>query len=226
METVVVSLGGSVLAPGEPDASYLRRLAADLRTLSHTHRLFIVTGGGRIARTYIEAGRALGASEPFLDRLGIQVTRINARLLIAALGSSEGDEMPHTIEEARAAGKGSTLVVMGGTTPGHTTDTVAAELAEAVGAARLVNATSVDGVYTADPAKDANARLLDRAGYDELVRLAGESHTHAGPSIVFDPQAARIVARARIPLAVVNGRDFEALRSAILGKPFRGTLVS
>ncbi|HEV8595577.1 MAG TPA: UMP kinase [Thermoplasmata archaeon] len=225
METIVVSLGGSVLAPGEPDAAYVKHLAAELRDVARTHRLFVVTGGGRIARAYIEAGRALGASERFLDRLGIKVTRINARLLIAALGGEDADEMPHTIQEAVVVGKGSSLVVMGGTDPGHTTDTVAAELAEAVAANRLVNATSVDGVYTADPAKDPAAKRVDRATYDELIGLAGESHTKAGPSVVFDPQAARIVARANIPLAVVNGRDFEALRNAILGKPFRGTLV-
>ena len=226
METVVVSLGGSVLAPGEPDAESVKRLAAALRDLSRTHRLFVVTGGGRIARAYIEAGRALGASEPSLDRLGIKVTRINARLLMAALGGAETDEMPHTIQDAVAAGSKSNLVVMGGTTPGHTTDTVAAELAEAVRAARLVNATSVDGVYTSDPARDPSARRVDRASHEELVRLVGESHTQAGPSIVFDPKAARIIARARIPLAVVDGRDLVAVRAAISGQPFRGTLVS
>jgi len=128
METVVVSLGGSVLAPGEPDAESVKRLAAALRDLSRTHHLFVVTGGGRIARAYIEAGRALGASEPSLDRLGIKVTRINARLLMAALGGAETDEMPRTIQDAVAAGSKSNLVVMGGTTPGHTTDAVAAEL--------------------------------------------------------------------------------------------------
>ena len=221
-----MSLGGSVLAPGEPDAEYVRRLAAMLRDLSRSHRLFVVAGGGRTARAYIEAGRALGASETSLDRLGIQVTRINARLLVAALGGADADEVPHTVGEAVAAGAESTLVVMGGTTPGHTTDAVAAELAEAVGAARLVNATSVDGVYTSDPARDPAATRVDRVSHDELVRLAGESHTRAGPSVVFDPRAARIAARARIPLAVVSGRDFEALRAAISGKPFRGTLVS
>ncbi len=225
METVVVSLGGSVLAPGEPDAAYAKRLAAELRELSRSHKLFIVTGGGRIARAYIEAGRALGASEQFLDRLGIKVTRINARILIAALGGQDADEMPHTIEEAVTVGRGSNLVVMGGTTPGHTTDTVAAELANAVAAKRMVNATSVDGVYTADPAKHPTAKRLDRVTHQELVHLSGDAHTKAGPSIVFDPEAARIIAKARIPLSVVNGRDFEALRNAILGKPFRGTLV-
>jgi uridylate kinase len=225
METVVVSLGGSVLAPGEPDAAYVKRLAALLTELSRSVRLFVVTGGGRTARAYIEAGRALGAPEAFLDRLGIKVTRLNARLLIGALGGVDADEMPHTVEEAIVVGRAGALVVMGGTTPGHTTDAVAAELAQTIGANRIVNATSVDGVFTADPAKDAAAKRFDTLSYKELVKLAGEGHTKAGPSVVFDPMAARIVAEARIPLAVVNGRDFDALRSAILGKPFRGTRV-
>jgi len=218
-----VSVGGSVLAPGEPDAAYVKRLAAELRELSRTHRLFVVTGGGRIARAYIEAGRSLGAPEAILDGLGIQATRINARLLMAALGIRDVERLPHSVEDA--AKSGGPIVVMGGTTAGHTTDAVAAELAQAVTAKRLVNATSVDGVYTADPAKDPAAKRLDRVSYERLVELAGESHTKAGPSIVFDPKAARVVARAKIPLAVVNGRDLEALRNAVLGKPFRGTLV-
>ncbi len=220
-----MSLGGSVLAPDAPDAAYAKRLAAELRDLAKSVRLYVVTGGGRTARAYIEAGRALGAPEVFLDRLGIKVTRLNARLLMAALGGVDADEMPHTIEEAVTVGKAGDLVVMGGTTPGHTTDAVAAELAQSAAAKRLVNATSVDGVYTADPAKDPTAKRLDRVSYVELARLVGEAHTRAGPSIVFDPKAARIVAEARIPVAVVNGRDLEALRNAILGKPFRGTLV-
>src|SRR2546422_7205734 len=225
MESFVVSVGGSVLAPGAPDADYVRRLAAELQALAKTHRLFVVTGGGRIARAYIEAGRALRAAEPFLDRLGIIVTRLNARILIAALGGADPDEMPHRVEEAAIVGEAGTLVVMGGTVPGHTTDAVSAELAEIVHAVRLVNATSVDGVYSSDPAKDPAAKRLDRVSHEELVRLSGETHAKAGPSIVFDPKAARIVARARIPVAVVNGRDLEALRNAVLGKPFHGTLV-
>src|SRR3989442_324874 len=225
METVVLSLGGSVLAPDAPDAAYAKRLAAELRDLAKSVRLYVVTGGGRTARAYIEAGRALGAPESFLDRLGIKVTRLNARLLMAALGGVDADEMPHTIEEAVTVGKAGSLVVMGGTTPGHTTDAVAAELAQSAAATRLVNATSVDGVYTADPAKDPAAKRLDRVSYIELARLVRQAHTRAGPSIVVDPKAAPIVAEARIPVAVVNGRDLEALRNAILGKPFRGTLV-
>lgn len=220
-----MSVGGSVLAPDGPDAAHAKRLAAALRDLASSHRLFVVTGGGRTARAYIEAGRALGAPEPFLDGLGIQATRINARFLMGALGLVEDAPIPHTVEDAVAAGATGRIVVMGGTTSGHTTDAVAAELARALKASRLVNATSVDGVYTADPAKDPAAKRLDRVSHEELVRLSGAAHARAGPSIVFDPKAARIVAETRIPVAVVDGRDLEALRNAVAGKPFRGTLV-
>jgi uridylate kinase len=115
---------------------------------------------------------------------------------------------------------------MGGTRPGHTTDRVSASLARFVRAARIVNATSVDGVYSSDPRKDTHAALLDRIGFEDLARIAGTGHGAAGPSVVFDPVAARGLVRDRIPLAVVHGRDLRALRSAILGRPFHGTTVS
>src|SRR5438876_278983 len=89
-------------------------------------------------------------------------------------------------------------------------------------AARIVHAPSVAGVYPTDPRKDPTARLLGRITFQELIDLAGKGHAAAGPSIVFDPMAARVVARDRTPLSVVAGRDLKALRSAILGNPFRG----
>jgi len=103
---------------------------------------------------------------------------------------------------------------------------MSASLARFVHAARIVNATSVAGVFTADPNKDPDARLLERIRFEDLVRLAGSGHSAAGPSIVFDPVAAQVLVRDRTPLSVVHGRDREALRAAILGEPFHGTLVA
>jgi uridylate kinase len=226
MEKVVVSLGGSVLVPGEDDARYLADLADTLRSTSRRVQLFAVTGGGRIARYYIETGRGLGVPERRLDELGIGVTRMNARLLGAALRGRANREPAETYADAKRLARRYPIVLMAGTAPGHTTDRVSASLARAVGARRIVNATSVDGVYTADPRKHPDARLLGRIGFEDLVRLAGKGHRAAGPSIVFDPVAARVLARNRIPLSVVRGRNLKALEAAILGRPFHGTLVS
>src|SRR3981189_1677285 len=100
MEKVVVSLGGSVLVPGEDDAKYLRDLASLLRGLSSRVKLFVVTGGGRVARYYIETGRSLGVGERTLDEFGIAVTRLNARLLSASL---KGRSNPAPATSHRAA---------------------------------------------------------------------------------------------------------------------------
>ena len=226
MEKVGVALGGSVVVPGVDDAQYLADLAGLLRSLSRRVSLFAVTGGGRIARYYIETGRALGIPEARLDELGIGITRMNARLLGAALNGSANRDPAQSYAEAKRLAHRYPIVLMAGTRPGHTTDRVSASLARAVRASRIVNATSVDGVYTADPRTHPDARLLERIGFEDLVRLTGEGHRAAGPSVVFDPVAARVLARDRIPLSVVSGRDLAALEAAILGRPFRGTLVS
>ncbi|UCE45183.1 MAG: UMP kinase [Methanobacteriota archaeon] len=226
MDTVVLSLGGSILVREEDNARYIQALAEMLINVSSAIRVFVVTGGGRIARYYIREGRALGASEDFLDEMGIEATRLNARLLIAALGDHANRIPPKNYEDAVLAAERSKLVVMGGVAPGITTDAVSSILADRVGAVRLVNATVVDGVYTADPEKEPSATRIDRMTHEELLDLVGADSHRAGPNMVFDAAGASILARAKIPLMVVDGRDLENLRSAIVGKPFVGTAVS
>ncbi|MFQ5552913.1 MAG: UMP kinase [Thermoplasmata archaeon] len=224
-ERVVISLGGSILVPGEGDAEYLQTLAALLNRLAGERQLFLVTGGGRPARTYIETGRTLGLDERALDGMGIAVTRLNARLLIQALGPKASPEVAEGHEEAEEAAEAYPMVVMGGVRVSLTTDGVAAELAERVHAHRLVNATSVDGVYTTDPLRDPGATRIDRMSYEELAEIAGEPTGLAGPSMVFDPYATRVVKRAAIPLFVVHGRDLASLEGAIVGGEFVGTSI-
>ena len=225
MATVVLSIGGSVLVPGDKDTEYISGLAVLLARMSKRHKLFVVTGGGRTARYYIEVGRELGMTEAQLDELGIAATRMNARILGAALKGLANSIPPETVEGAASLEDTYEIVVMGGTYPGWTTDFVAASLAEHVHASKLVNATSVDGVYSADPRKSKKAKLLDKLTYEELILLSGKKHMMAGPNVVFDPAAARLIAKARIPLHVVNGRNLKALRDSIEGRPFHGTRV-
>ncbi len=225
MDTVVISIGGSVLVPNENDADYMKSAASLLKELSTTHKLYVVTGGGKIARYYITTGRALGADEHFLDEFGIEATRLNARLLITALGNHAYQKPAMDIEEASYAGDNHPIVVMGGTQPGHTTDAVCAMLAEMVGAVRLVNATSVDGVYDSDPKKNPDAKKFKTISHEQLLALTSKSRGIAGPTVIFDPKGSAIIACAKIPLLVCHGRDLDALKNAISGEEFEGTLV-
>lgn len=225
MDSVVISIGGSVLVPDDNDADYLIKLSDLLKRMSATHKLYIVTGGGRIARYYIKTGRELGFEEIFLDVLGIHVTRLNAKILAKAIGGIANSEPVEDLDEALIAAEDFGIVLMGGTVPGHTTDAVSAMLAKKVKAKRLVNATSVDGVYDSDPKKNKKAKKFDRMSYAQLVAITSKSNGIAGPTVIFDPKGSDIVTRAKIPLYVCNGRNLKALENAISGKEFDGTVV-
>jgi uridylate kinase len=225
MDTVVISIGGSVLVPHENDADYLIALALLLKRISQNNKLYIVTGGGRIARYYIKTGRGLGAEEHFLDELGIHVTRLNAKLLGKAIGDQANPEPAKNLDDALEAGKNFQIVIMGGTVSGHTTDAVSAMLAEKVKAARLVNATSVDGVYDSDPKINSKAKKFNRMTHAQLLEITSKSQGIAGPTVIFDPKGSDIIGKARIPLYVCHGRDLKALENAITGKEFEGTIV-
>ena len=167
-EKVVISIGGSVMVPGEDDLDYIKELSQLLIKLGAQFKLYVVVGGGKIARYYIRIARELDVEEDELDRLGIAVTRLNATLLIKALGEEAYRFPVTTTDEAAYAAKFGNIVVMGGTAPGQTTDAVAAELASSIKAVRLINATSVDGVYTADPNVDPEAKKIPKMEYTQL----------------------------------------------------------
>jgi uridylate kinase len=225
MEPVVLSLGGSVLVREMSNTSYIKKLAKVLIEVSKKRQLFVVTGGGRIARFYIHVGRTLGADESFLDEIGIEVTRLNARLLITALGEHAFHAPPRNYDDALQAANARRIVVMGGVSPGITTDAVSALLAERAKAKRLVNATSVDGAYTADPEKDPKAKRIPRTTYRALLKLVSATPGGAGPNTVFEALGLRVLARSKIPLSIVDGTDLGNLKSALLGEKFHGTLV-
>ena len=223
---LVVSIGGSILLTGEDDVAFLRRLAELLRRIARSAPLVVTVGGGRTARDYIGLGRELGLTNVELDELGIDVTRLHARLLAGALGMPTATHPPTTVREAVEAARHSSPVVLGGTEPGHTTDGVAALLAVRLRAARLVNATSVNGVYDSDPRTHPTARRLERLSWAEFHEIVRRSSTgEPGQTFLFDRLGADALSRAGIPLRVVDGRDLPNLEAALTGTEFDGSEV-
>ncbi|MDR2866400.1 MAG: UMP kinase [Methanomassiliicoccaceae archaeon] len=224
MEKVVVSIGGSILIPDDKDAIFIRKLADLLADVSEKVHMVIVCGGGKIARYYTGTGRELGGSVYDLDMMGIGATRLNAELLRIALGGSAYGAVPLTVDEAAEAFLENRIVVMGGTEPGHTTDAVAAMVAGKTGCERIINATSVDAVYSDDPKKDPNAKRFTKLTIGELDDIVYDEHD-AGRSSVFDPLGVKLAMRDRIDILIVSGRDLDEMRNALLGKKIKGTTV-
>lgn len=214
---VIVSIGGSVLAPSvESDrvAEY-GTVIQELEDAGHT--LGIVVGGGPTAREYISAARELGANEIELDQLGVAVTRLNARLLIAALDDRAAPTPLEDHERAREALRRGDIPVMGGTVAGHTTDAVATALAEYTDADLLVYATSVPGVYDADPKEDSDATMYDSLSPSELVDVVAGIEMEAGSNAPVDLLATKLLQRSGIRAVVLDGTDPTNLHEAIAG---------
>ncbi|HUS98976.1 MAG TPA: UMP kinase [Candidatus Thermoplasmatota archaeon] len=222
MQTVVVSIGGSVVLSNEADALFLTKLTSLFKKISHEYKLFVIVGGGNIARRYIQLGRELGFDEDTLDLIGIDVTRVNARIITNLLGVSN-KEIPHTTNEAMKLDF--PIVVMGGTDPKHSTDTVGAELAEKTHAIHFVNATNVDGIYDKDPNKYKDAKQLKEISIDHLIRQYGTKWGAAGKNIFMDEPALAIIKRAKVTTSIVNGKRLDQLEKALIGQPFDGTKI-
>jgi uridylate kinase len=225
MKTIVLSLGGSVLMPSLEE-NRLLAYARVLWKISREARLFVVVGGGGEARRYIRVARDLGLDEASGDEIGILVTRLNATMFAGALKEAAYPAIARSQTEALCFAESGKIVVMGGITPAQTTDAVAAVLSERVDADLMVNLTSVDGIYTADPRTDTRATRVDRLTPQELLQIIGSSALCAGANTVIDPIAAKVLDRSGIPMLVLDGRDPSTLSNALLKGIYQGSLVT
>ncbi|ATW87940.1 uridylate kinase [Halohasta litchfieldiae] len=220
---VVISIGGSILAP-ELDSDRVAAHAEAIESLAGEGcEIGIVVGGGGVARDYITTARELDANEVQLDQLGIDVTRINARLLISALDVQVNSAPATDYDGAGDALQRGDISVMGGITPGQTTDAVAAAFAEYIDADLLVYATNTDGVYDADPATDPEAIKYTTMSPSELVDIIVPMSRDAGASAPVDILAAKLIERSGMRSIVLDGSDPENIESAILRGDHTGT---
>jgi uridylate kinase len=220
---IVVSVGGSVLARKLGQESFIGYASA-IKEISRKNSIFIVTGGGQIAREYISVARRLNADEATCDLIGIELTRLNARLLISALGDDAYFDPPLNYKEAKNASLTGKIVVMGGVTPGQTTDAVSAVLAEYTGADLLINATSIDGVYSSDPKKNKDAKKFEILTPQQLIEIVMKTEMIAGANSPVDLLAAKIIERSNIKTIVLNGEKPENIVDAVNGKHM-GTVI-
>jgi len=202
----VIKIGGFLFGD-KLDRNRIKAYAQVLKDIRRQDQQVVVAGGGETARKYIEALRAQGANEAECDQIGIYATRLNARLLISALGEDAFPEVPETIEELRRYFLTGKIVAMGGLQPAHSTDAVAAIVAETINADVFIKTTDAPGVCTKDPKKHPDAKKLDVISVRKLLEMLSAKSLAAGEYELIDPVALKVIERSRILTWIVPGDD-------------------
>lgn len=219
---IVIKLSGKVF--GMNNTKLLKDYATFLVKLSKTHQPIIVAGGGNIARHYISHARSSGADESTLDELGIEVSRLNAKLLIYALKNNAYPHPPTTLQEVRHAVDSGQIVIAGGLHPGQSTNGTAALIAEKINASEFLNATDVDGIYDSDPNKNKKAKKFKRIELKKLRSLLVHEDSVAGGYDLMDIVALKIIERSKIKTRVLKA-DTKNLAKAIKGSPIGTEII-
>lgn len=242
--TKVISVGGSIIAPDQPDARFVSEFIAMLAEWLERDKngeLILIAGGGGPARSYQAAYRAIEQDldsrlpgrvnvatteeEEFrADLLGIAATRINAELLRAGLGKYV--EYPvltnPTVAPDNFHGR---VLVASGWKPGFSSDFDAVILAEKYGAKTVINLSNIEKVYSDDPKKNPVAVPLDHVSWKDFRKMVGATW-RPGLNAPFDPIASARAEMIGLTVICAAGRDIENTRAILNGEIFVGTTIS
>lgn len=211
---IVIKLSGRVF--GMDNVKLLKDYATFLVKISKICQPIVIAGGGNIARHYISHARSSGADESTLDELGIEISRLNAKLLIYALKNKAYSHPPITLQEVKHAVDDGLIVVTGGLHPGQSTNGTAALIAEKINAEQFLNATDVDGVYDLDPNKYKRAKKFKQIELKNLKNMLIHEDSVAGGYDLMDIVALKIIERSKIKTRILKA-DPKIIEKAIKG---------
>lgn len=220
----VISLGGSLINPGEVDIKFLK--AFRLLILSRIKigdRFILITGGGALCRKYQKALLDIDKTDSkTLDWLGIFSTRLNAqlvRLMFKKQAHVRIIEDPNALADFREK-----ILVAGGWMPGRSTDDDAVRLAKIYNAKTVLNLSNIDYVYTKDPRKSRTAKKITQISWKNFRKIVGNKWD-PGANKPFDPTAAKLAEKLKLKVIIANGKNLNNLKKILQGKPFIGTTI-
>ena len=213
---IVIKLSGKVF--GVEQTKNLKDYARFFVKISKICQPILIAGGGKIARHYISNARSSGADESTLDELGIEISRLNAKLLIYALKDKVYPHPPTTLSEIKNAVESGLIIVAGGLHPGQSTNGTAALIAEKVKASEFLNATDVDGIYDSDPNKNKKAKKFKRIDLKDLRNLLVHEDSMAGGYDLMDIVALKVIERSKIKTRIIKA-DIKIMEKALKGLP-------
>jgi uridylate kinase len=226
-ETIVMSVGGSLIVPDHIDTTFLKNLHTFItsQTTKHGRRFIIIAGGGRTARRYQDAARAVDDLEAEdLDWMGIHATRLNGHLLRTIFRDIAHPVMVTNPDDVLDAPKDAQLIIAAGYRPGASTDLRAVQIAERVGAKKVINLSNTDYIYSENPNDNPDATKFEDIAWADFRKLI-PAEWDPGLSSPFDPVAAREAEKLELEVASINGSDLTQLALYLDNHAFIGTKI-
>jgi len=223
----VLSLGGSVIIPtytDKIDVDYLRKIKKLFASIKDK-KFVIAVGGGSTARKYMKALEEEGFDKKTQSVFGISVTRMNAKFMADFFYGVASQSIPRSLAEVKNLLKHNKVVFTGGLRyeEDNTSDGTAARIANYLNT-DFINITDVDGLYTKDPRKFKDAKLINHITFQDFDTMIKKILYHPGQHFVLDQHASSIIKRNKIRTTII-GRDIENIRRCLNDKDFKGTVI-
>ena len=148
-ETIIISLGGSLMAPNDIDLGFLKNFRHSLQKYLGPKRFFILVGGGKVCRVYQNALLEFGAKSNDRDWMGINVSRLNAEIVKQSFAGYAFDKI--VTDPTKKIKTNKDIVIGAGYKPGWSTDYVSVLTAKNYGVKTIINLTNIDYVYDQKP---------------------------------------------------------------------------
>lgn len=227
-KTIIISLGGSLIVPEEIDWKFVKKFKDVIeKKIKEGFRFIIVTGGGKTARKYINAGSKMGdIDSEDKDWIGIHATRMNAhfiRTIFKKHAHPSINKNPYDLEGFLKAKE--SVLVAAGYRPGNSTDYIAVLLAKQFGTKKIANLSNIDNVYDKDPKKFKDAKKITQITWPDFQKIVGDTWD-PGSNVPFDPIASKHAAKEGMEVVILNGKKLNNFQKYLDGKKFNGTVIS
>ncbi len=221
-KTVIMSLGGSVIAPDKIDINFLKDFKKIIeKFIEKEHKFVIFCGGGKLARNFQKSASKYKFSNEELDWLGIYATRINANLIKKLFGNiAENTIIQNPTEKIKFNKK---IIFAGGWKPGWSTDYDTVLVAKNLGVRTIINMSNINYVYEKDPKKFKDAKKIKNISWNEFRKIVGNKWK-AGLNMPFDPVAAKEAEKSGLKVFII-GKDLNNFEKLLANKKFEGTVI-
>ena len=210
---VVLKVGGSLAEY----LSILKRLCKELASFAEDHEILIVSGGGRFADAVRDFDETHGLSNTVAHKMAI-LTMDQFGLFLSDI--TPNSYVSYSLEKAKSSPKGTLPIFL----PSRfmfrkdplehnwdvTSDSIAAYIAGRLHAEKLVLVTDVDGIFTENPKKSLDAKLIAEVSAKQL--LGWDKRTSV------DITLPKLLLMTRVDCYVVNGRHPKRIKAVLEGQ--------